>query len=98
MQKPLTLKQQYWFDHISTAQRKGQLLSAYAEAHQLNIKALYKWRWTFSKRSIQSEFSNVIDNAAIHLFNFHLLHNQAHELRLIFPLRFQFLLHIFQYS
>lgn len=53
MQKPLTAKQQYWFDHISAAQRNGQSLSAYAEAHQLNIKALYNWRWTFSKRELK---------------------------------------------
>ncbi len=41
MQKPLTFKQQYWFDHISAAQRNGQLLSAYAKAQQLNVKAPY---------------------------------------------------------
>ena len=53
MQKPLTAKQQYWFDHICAAQRNGQTLSAYAEAHQLNIKALYNWRWTFSKLELK---------------------------------------------
>ena len=50
MQKPLTAKQQFWFDHISAAQRNGQSLSDYAAIHQLNLKALYNWRWTFSKR------------------------------------------------
>ena len=53
MLKPLTAKQQYWFYHISAAQHNGQSLSAYAEAHQLNVKALYNWRWTFSKREIK---------------------------------------------
>lgn len=53
MQKPLTAKQQFWFDHISAAQRSGQSLSDYAAAHQLNLKALYNWRWTFSKRDLR---------------------------------------------
>ena len=50
MPKPLTAKQQYWFDHIAAAQRNSQSLSDYAAQHNLNIKALYNWRWTFSKR------------------------------------------------
>ena len=50
MPKPLTAKQQYWFDHITAAQRNSQSLSNYAAQHNLNIKALYNWRWTFSKR------------------------------------------------
>ena len=50
MPKPLTAKQQYWFDHIASAQRNSQSLSDYAAQHNLNIKALYNWRWTFSKR------------------------------------------------
>lgn len=50
MPKPLTAKQQYWFDHITTAQRNSQSLSEYATQHNLSIKALYNWRWTFSKR------------------------------------------------
>ena len=50
MPKPLTAKQQYWFDHIAAAQRNSQSLSEYATKHNLNIKALYNWRWTFSKR------------------------------------------------
>lgn len=65
MQKPLTAKQQYWFDHISAAQRNEQSLSTYAAAHQLNIKALYNWRWTFSKRELkqsatQTSFVKVV--------------------------------------
>lgn len=54
MQPPLTVKQQYWFDHISAAQLNDQPLSAYAAAHQLNIKALYNWRWTFSKSGMKA--------------------------------------------
>jgi hypothetical protein len=50
MLKPLTAKQQYWFDHIASAQRNSQSLSDYAAQHNLNIKALYNWRWTFSKQ------------------------------------------------
>jgi transposase-like protein len=54
MQKSLTAKQQFWFDHVSAAQRSGQSLSDYAAAHQLNLKALYNWRWTFSKRGLSA--------------------------------------------
>ena len=50
MPKPLTTKQQYWFDHIAAAQHNAQSLSDYAAQHNLSIKALYNWRWTFSKR------------------------------------------------
>lgn len=50
MPKPLTAKQQYWFDHITAAQHNSQSLSDYAVQHNLSIKALYNWRWTFSKR------------------------------------------------
>ena len=50
MPKPLSAKQQYWFDHTAAAQRNSQSLSDYASKHNLSIKALYNWRWTFSKR------------------------------------------------
>ena len=51
MPKPLTAKQQYWFDHIAAAQRNSQSLSDYATQHNLSLKALYNWRWTFSKKT-----------------------------------------------
>lgn len=71
MQKPLTAKQQYWFDHISTAQRNGQSLSIYADIHRLNIKALYNWRWTFSKRDMtqptkQMAFVKIVPSSKAH--------------------------------
>ena len=54
MQKRLTAKQQFWFDHVTAAQHGGQSLSVYAATHQLNLKALYNWRWTFSKRDLSA--------------------------------------------
>ena len=54
MQKTLTAKQQFWFDHVTAAQHGGQSLSVYAAIHQLNLKALYNWRWTFSKRNLSA--------------------------------------------
>ena len=54
MQKLLTAKQQFWFDHITAAQSNEQSLSTYAAIHQLNLKALYNWRWTFSKRDLSA--------------------------------------------
>jgi transposase-like protein len=54
MQKTLTAKQQFWFDHVTAAQHGGQSLSVYAAIHQLNLKALYNWRWTFSKRDLSA--------------------------------------------
>ena len=50
MPKALTVKQQYWFDHIAAAQHNSQSLSNYAAQHELSLKALYNWRWTFSKK------------------------------------------------
>ena len=50
MSKPLTLKQQYWFDHITAAQQNSQALSDYAAQHNLSTKALYNWRWKFSTK------------------------------------------------
>lgn len=52
MSKPLTVKQQFWFDHISAAQASAQPLSDYAAEHNLSVKALYNWRWTFSKTNL----------------------------------------------
>ena len=54
MQKTLTAKQQFWFDHVTAAQHGGQSLSVYAATHQLSLKALYNWRWTFSKRNLSA--------------------------------------------
>lgn len=58
MQKLLTVKQQFWFNHITAAQSNGQSLSAYAAIHQLNVKALYNWRWTFSKHDLSTPAKN----------------------------------------
>ena len=68
MPKTLTAKQQYWFDHIATAQHNSQSLSNYAAQHNLSIKALYNWRWTFSKKaqtpvSKKSAFVKIIPPA-----------------------------------
>jgi hypothetical protein len=49
MPKPLTAKQQYWFDHITAAKQQSLALSAYAAQHNLSLKRLYNWRWRFSK-------------------------------------------------
>ena len=50
MHKSLTAKQQVWFDHLAAAQCAGQSLSAYAQTHQLSLKALYRWRWQLAQR------------------------------------------------
>jgi hypothetical protein len=68
MSTPLTLKQQYWFDHITAAQQNSQALSDYAALHNLSTKALYNWRWTFSKKaqapvSKKSAFVKIIPPA-----------------------------------
>jgi hypothetical protein len=51
MSKPLTAKQQYWFDHLNAAQQQSQPLSVYAGQHNLSLKRLYNWRWKFSKQT-----------------------------------------------
>ena len=52
MSKPLTAKQQYWFNHLNAAQQQSQPLSVYAAQHNLSLKRLYNWRWKFSKQTL----------------------------------------------
>jgi hypothetical protein len=48
--KPLTDKQRYWLTHIERCQAAEQSLTSYADAHELDIKTLYRWKSTLSKR------------------------------------------------
>lgn len=49
--KPLTAKQQYWLDHINSAQDQNLSLSDYAREHNISLTSLYKWRWYLSNKS-----------------------------------------------
>lgn len=40
--KPLTDKQCYWLTHIERCQAAEQSLTSYADAHELDIKTLYR--------------------------------------------------------
>jgi hypothetical protein len=46
----LTTKQQYWLDHIQQAKSDNQSLSAYAQQHALDLKAMYHYHWLLRKR------------------------------------------------
>ncbi len=50
--KKLTDKQQYWLAHLQRCQELGQSLSDYAKAHELDLKALYNWKWMLSQRGM----------------------------------------------
>ena len=38
----LTQRQRYWLTHLSRARADGQSLVSYAQAHDLNLKSLYR--------------------------------------------------------
>lgn len=49
MQKPLTLKQTFWFEHIEKCAAAGGALSRYAEDNSLSLKQVYSWRAAHKK-------------------------------------------------
>ena len=50
--KPLTEKQRYWMNHITTAQSQKLSLSRYASQHNLPLKALYNWHWLLKSKGL----------------------------------------------
>ncbi len=52
MKSKITLKQQYWLDHILAAKKSELSFADYAKQHQLNIKALYNWRKLLQKKGL----------------------------------------------
>ena len=50
--KPLTEKQRYWMNHITTAQSQNLSLSQYASEHSLPLKALYNWHWLLKSKGL----------------------------------------------
>ncbi len=42
--KPISQRQRYWLDHLTTAATSGGSLVDYAAAHQLKAKHLYGWK------------------------------------------------------
>lgn len=55
--KSLTAKQQYWSDHIHSAQSKGLSLADYALEYKIPLASLYKWRWYLSKKNCLNQSS-----------------------------------------
>jgi hypothetical protein len=55
--KPLTTKQQYWLDHIHSAQNQGLSLSEYALEYKIPLPSIYKWRWYLSKKNYLNKSS-----------------------------------------
>jgi len=46
----LTEKQRYWIEHIQNAEAQKVSLASYAKSNQLDLKALYNWKWILSKK------------------------------------------------
>jgi hypothetical protein len=46
----LTEKQRYWMEHIQTAEAQKISLASYAKSNQLDLKALYNWKWILGKK------------------------------------------------
>jgi hypothetical protein len=49
---PLTTKRAFWLEHLQAADRSGQNLSTYAQAHGLNVKQLYYWNKVLRQRGL----------------------------------------------
>ena len=48
----LTDKQRFWHEHIQAAKKKNIPLSHYAQHHNLDSKALYRWKSALEKRFV----------------------------------------------
>ncbi len=48
--KSITERQQYWLEHLKSAQDTGSSLGEYAKANDLKVKDLYQWKTSLVKR------------------------------------------------
>lgn len=48
--KPVTDRQQYWLNHLKSAEANDGTLVDYAKAHQLKPKDLYQWKTRLIQR------------------------------------------------
>ena len=55
MNATLNEKQQFYKTHLESAQSSELSLSAYAQRHNLNTKALYNYKRTLIKKGVLSE-------------------------------------------
>ena len=52
MDKKLTSKQRFWYEHIQRCEQLSMPMSAYAAEHSLDLKRFYNWKWTLAKRGV----------------------------------------------
>lgn len=52
--KTITERQQYWLDHLKSAEDTGSSLVDYANANDLKVKDLYQWKTSLVKRGLLS--------------------------------------------
>jgi hypothetical protein len=52
MPATLTEKQQFWLNHVKTAEASGLSFKAYADDAQIDPKSLYNWKAKFIQKSI----------------------------------------------
>ena len=46
----LTVKQQFWLEHVERCAESGQSMREYAKAHDLNVQSFYSWKGQLAKR------------------------------------------------
>jgi transposase-like protein len=78
---PLTLKQQFWFEHLRACERSGQTMKDYAQHHDLSIGAFYAWKKTLRRKGVLGTSLP----AAPSLFQKVALQNSPGTLRLVLP-------------
>ena len=77
MQKTLTTKQAYWFDHIEKCAAVGGSLSTYAQDNTLSLTQLYSWRATYKKY-----YAKPSDQRATRFVKADIIPQQSHKLSL----------------
>jgi transposase-like protein len=78
---PLTLKQQFWLEHLRACERSGQTMKDYAQHHDLSIGTFYAWKKTLRRKGALGTYLS----AAPSLFQKVALQNHSGALRLVLP-------------
>lgn len=53
--KPINDRQQFWLNHLKSAEASDGTLVDYAKAHQLKPKDLYQWKTRLIRRGVLSD-------------------------------------------
>jgi transposase-like protein len=58
---PITERQQFWLDHIQSAEAFDGSVADYARAHELTPQELYQWKTILTRRGLLSGRKRVSD-------------------------------------